>query len=396
MLHVYGASVVGAWHVKASVPCQDAHASWVSDDGALAAAVASDGLGSERFSDIGSKIASQAAVAYCRDHAVAGASPEEMLKVLRGAYQAASDAVCDKADEMEEPAGEFDETLVMALLDGDKLFWGQSGDSGLVAGMADGTYRLVTTQQRDEEGRVFPLCFDDHWEFGVLEGVSTVLLCTDGLLDGVFAPPILAANAGCPINRAMARMFLHPQPDDAEHLDEVERQLAAYLEACPPEVTDDDKTVVVIFGDEPPASQPDDYYAEPNWEEVRRRARKHLYAPSEPTPTASPEPRAGEGDPTGGAPTKGGEKNPGARKSPGAKNAGEKDSTAPRVICRMGGVVSSSLRDPATGLGRAAGATIEAGMLIGRGCAEAAGEVARAVERALAEREARPPAPPRA
>ena len=389
MLHVYGASVVGSWHVETGVPCQDAHASWVSDDGTLAVIAASDGLGSERFSDVGSRTASQAAVAYCREHAVAGAPPEETLRVLRGAYQAASDAVCDKADEMGEPVGEFDETLVLALLDGDRLFWGQSGDSGLAAGMADGTYQLVTTMQRDEEGRVFPLCFDDHWEFGMLEGVSTVLLCTDGMLDGVFAPPVLAAQTGCPLNRAAVHLFLHPHPGDAEHLDEVERQLTAYLEACPPEVTNDDKTVVVLFGDKPPARQSDDYYSEPDWEVIRRRAREALYAPSEPEPDYAPEPRTGEGDSAGDAPATSG-------KTGGEKNDDEKSAAVPRIICHIGRAVSGSLRNPAAGLGRAAGATIEAGMLVGRGCAEAAGEMARIVEKALVERDARPPVPPRA
>lgn len=383
MLHVYGASVVGPWHVKSGVPCQDAHAFWVSGDGCLAAAAASDGLGSERFSDIGSKTASEAAVAYCRDHATAGASPKETLKVLRGAYAAAYDAVCDKADEMGESAGEFDETLALALLDGDRLFWGHVGDSGIVAGMADGTYRLVTSMQRDDEGRVFPLCFDDHWQFGVLEGVSTVLLCTDGVLEGMIAPPVLAANSDCPLDRSKARMFLHPLPEDAGHLGEVRSQAATYLETYPAELIDDDKTVVVMFDDAHlPASQPDAYYAEPNWDELMRLRRERLYAPSAPEPSQ-------DGRPKGDS-----EKHAGSGEKNGGDASGSPDHGAVRTICHMSGAMSRSLRGSAPSLRRAALAAIGAGMAIGRGCVVMAGEVIRSLDGVREEGEGRRPAPP--
>lgn len=413
MLHAYGASVAGPWHAKAGIPCQDAHASWVADDVALAVAAASDGLGSESFSHVGSATAVEAAVAHCRDHATAGAAPEETLKVLRAAYGAAYAAVIDEADEMSESPGEFDSTLCLALLDGNRLFWGHSGDSGLVAGMEDGTYRLVTTMQRDEEGRVFPLCFDDHWEFGVLEGVSTVLLCTDGVLEGMIAPPILGANTDCPLDRSKAHMFLHPLEDDAEHLAEVERQAAAYLEAYPRELIDDDKTVVVLFDDAHlPASQPDAYYAEPDWEGVRARAYADLYAShrQEPTPQAAcadkPDGAAQQSPATG-------EKNPPSvdaapprpAPSPRPRPASPRPQVvsnacpnpdAARTICRMGSAVSSSVRSSSPALRRAAAATFEAGAAVGRGCVRAATEMARAVDEWLSTPDGTPPGPPSA
>ena len=323
MLHTYGASVVGPWHAEAGVPCQDSNASWVSEDGALAAAAVSDGLGSELHSDVGSEVASRVAVDYC-------------------------------AEEMGEPAGEFDATLSLVLLDGDRLFWGQSGDSGIVAGMTDGTYVLVTDKQRDGEGRVYPLCFDTCWDFGVLEGAATALLCTDGVLEGMIAPPILAANSDCPLD-----------------------------------LIDDDKTVVVVFDDERfPESQPEDYYAEPDYEAILERAYQNLYrsdrqkssgaarvdvaaepasleggAPVAPEGAGTPDPRA---DPDEGAPG---------------------ESPAVRTICRMGGTVAKSLRDSTPALKRAAGAALEAGAVIGRGCI-------RAIDEALDAAEGAAPPPP--
>lgn len=389
MLHTYGASVVGPWHAEAGVPCQDSNASWVSEDGTLAAAAVSDGLGSELHSDVGSEVASRVAVDYCAEHARPGADAQETIEVLRGAYRAAYLAVLDCAAEMGEPAGEFDATLSLVLLDGDRLFWGQSGDSGIVAGMTDGTYVLVTDKQRDGEGRVYPLCFDTCWDFGVLEGAATALLCTDGVLEGMIAPPVLAANSDCPIDRSKARMFLHPLADDAKHLDEVQRQVVAYLESYPRDLIDDDKTVVVVFDDERfPESQPEDYYAEPDYEAILERAYQNLYrgdrqrssraargdGAAEPASLERDAPVAPKG---AGA--------PGPRADPDEGAPGE--SPAVRTICRMGGTVAKSLRDSTPALKRAAGAALEAGAVIGRGCI-------RAIDEALDAAEGTAPTPP--
>lgn len=389
MLHTYGASVVGPWHAEAGVPCQDSNASWVSEDGTLAAAAVSDGLGSELHSDVGSEVASRVAVDYCAEHARPGADAQETIEVLRGAYRAAYLAVLDCAAEMGEPAGEFDATLSLVLLDGDRLFWGQSGDSGIVAGMTDGTYVLVTSKQRDGEGRVYPLCFDTCWDFGVLEGAATALLCTDGVLEGMIAPPVLAANSDCPIDRSKARMFLHPLADDAKHLDEVQRQVVAYLESYPRDLIDDDKTVVVVFDDERfPESQPEDYYAESDYEAILERAYQNLYrgdrqrssraargdGAAEPASLERDAPVAPEG---AGA--------PGPHADPDEGAPGE--SPAVRTICRMGGTVAKSLRDSTPALKRAAGAALEAGAVIGRGCI-------RAIDEALDAAEGTAPTPP--
>lgn len=392
MLHTYGASVTGPWHAEAGIPCQDSHACWVSKDGALAVGAASDGLGSELHSDVGSAVASRVAVDYCGEHARPGADAQETLKVLRGAYRAAYSAVLDRAAEMGESAGEFDATLSLVLLDGDRLFWGQSGDSGIVAGMADGTYALVTEMQRDEEGRVYPLCFDTHWEFGVLEGVATALLCTDGVLEGMIAPPILAANSDCPLDRAKAHMFLHPLADDAEHLDEVQRQATAYLESYPRELIDDDKTIVVVFDDERfPRNQPDGYYAEPDYETIREQAYRNLYgsipqkagaAPSTDVPTV-PSDGDGPADPEGASvPDPGPVPGPALASCPctAPVKSSSDEPPARRVICRMGGAVARSFRDSSPALRRAAGDLLEAGALIGRGCIRAIDEALDAAE----------------
>lgn len=270
MLSYYTVNQQGSLHIDRGVPCQDSYAVSRISDTAIVAAVA-DGLGSESCSDIGSEIASRVAVDYCHGHYLDCNGDEEVLSMIRAAYSTAYDAVLDKAFDMDEPAGEFDSTLCLAILDGDRLFWGQSGDSGLIAAMRDGSYAPITRMQRDDYGHVYPLCFDDRWEFGICDGVASLVLCTDGILENL-KPSILSHYWDNPIDTRLARMFLHPQPGDTENLQEVEQAANQYFENFPTERCNDDKTLIAIFDEEnPPGELPAPYYDGPDWDEIDRR-----------------------------------------------------------------------------------------------------------------------------
>lgn len=278
MLCAYGASVAGPRHLERGVPCQDSCVTWVSDDGTMAVAAVADGLGSERFSDEGSAVACETAVASICDWLASCGDDECSATTLRDAFATAWQAVCAHAQEQGQPIDEYDTTLCLAVFAGGRLLWGQSGDSGLVACHADGTYELVTSMQRTEDGLVYPLCYSDHWEFGCLEDVATVLLCTDGVLEGMIAPPVLAVHADSPIDREKASQFLHPQASFSACLPEVEKSLRAYLEAYPQDWVDDDKTVVVVFDDASlPERQDEAYYAAPDWDAIYARVNEALY-----------------------------------------------------------------------------------------------------------------------
>lgn len=278
MLCAYGVSVAGPRHLEKGIPCQDAHAFWVSDDGTMAIAAVADGLGSEFFSDEGSDVASRAVVTYLRDHFVPHGGEDDPFDVLRSSFAAAWEAVCSLAGERGQSIDEFDTTLCVAVLSRGTLWWGNSGDSGLVTCHIDGTYELATSMQRTEDGSVYPLCYDDRWEFGCLGNVATLLLCTDGVLEGMIAPPVLAVQTDSPIDREKASQFLHPQADFSACLAGVEESLRAYLEEYPREWVDDDKTVVVVFDDEAlPGRQGDQYYAPPDWHAVYERVNSALY-----------------------------------------------------------------------------------------------------------------------
>ena len=296
MLRHYEVNLPGPSHVRLGIPCQDSCAAAVRD-GAVIAAVA-DGLGSESRSDAGSRVAATTAVAYCERHLAACKGPDDEVAMLRSAYCAAYEAVLDEADRLGESPGQMDCTLCLAVFDGRGVSFGQSGDSGLVVAHGDGSYEVVTRMQRDGEGRVFPLCFDDRWEFGRREDVATVMLCTDGVLEDLVAPPILARHADNPVDARLARGFLHPALDGGG-VEALQADAERYLEAFPAALLDDDKTVVVAFDDERlPADMPPPYYEGPDWDAVCAKANALVRErPAEPGPSqAQPAPEESAAD----------------------------------------------------------------------------------------------------
>lgn len=201
---VAGVTKRGVAHRCYGTRCQDAHmirrvkqvAIW-KDGGKrdrllpgkeyVVAAVA-DGLGSEAHSDIGAHAAVNTAVStmceligtWCAtgDSALAISMP----RFLEQAMIKANNAVVKKATSMELPASEFDATLAIAVYDGEQLFYGSAGDSGVIA-KTDAGFELVTHPTRGEgEATTFPLYCREKWEIGSRHARG-FLLATDGLLE---------------------------------------------------------------------------------------------------------------------------------------------------------------------------------------------------------------------
>lgn len=294
MLRHYEVNLAGPGHRARGVPCQDSCAVEALPSAAVAAVA--DGLGSQALSDVGSQAAARAAVTYCRAHLGRCTSEDATLDVLREAYRAAYDAVLDEADRRGESAGQMDCTLCVALFAGGMVAWGQSGDSGLAVAHTDGSYELVTRMQRDDEGRVYPLCFDERWEFGICTDVASALLCTDGVLEDLVAPPALAKHTTQPIDTRVARGFLHPDVAAAGSIEALQAAAEAYLDELPADVLDDDKTAVVLFDDEHlPGEMPAPYYDGPDWDDICAKAHELIYA-SAGSATAEPASSANEAD----------------------------------------------------------------------------------------------------
>jgi hypothetical protein len=291
MIYGYGVTEQGAYHAKRGTPCQDAHHIIKLGDSLAVAAVA-DGLGSESHSDVASKIASYTSARHCALHIHPSQPVEKILQTIKQAFTAAQDTVEKQAKSKGHDVAQYDTTLTLAVLMGGTLYYGHSGDSGIIALTAEGRYERVTEQQRDEDGHVFPLFFRHKWLFDVYgKKVSSVLLATDGMYEPFF--PIFIKNEPVNIHISLARFFMDNRRirigERGE--DAVRDKVGEYIRAIPAAQVSDDKTVAVLINTAMEAAlQPDDYYREPDWaalkekwdEEWKRKAYPDLYRGSAP------------------------------------------------------------------------------------------------------------------
>lgn len=277
MILSYKASMAGPYHIDEGLCCQDAFAIERGSGAFIHAAVA-DGLGSELYSDIGSAVAAETAVHYCAQHIEEGMPFEAIRQTMKHAMVQACKAVFARAGQDGHDPDQYDTTLCMCAYDGQNLYYAQSGDSGLIVLQQDGHYRRVTTQQRDADGCVFPLCWgSEKWEFGLVEApVSAVMLMTDGVFEQL-CPPIMRKKEP-DINIPLARKFLDRFDCDPDALPELEGAACAYLENYSRDYLDDDKTIVVLINtDRPAAVLAEDYYAAPDWAALRAEAERALW-----------------------------------------------------------------------------------------------------------------------
>ena len=287
---VAGVTKRGVAHRCYGTRCQDAHmirrvkqvAIW-KDGGKrdrllpgkeyVVAAVA-DGLGSEAHSDIGAHAAVNTAVStmceligtWCAtgDSALAISMP----RFLEQAMIKANNAVVKKAASMELPANEFDATLAIAVYDGEQLFYGSAGDSGVIA-KTDAGFELVTHPTRGEgEATTFPLYCREKWEIGSRHARG-FLLATDGLLE-LLVPEFNNEN----LNEKAVHLFMGAghKPVDASGIDAaLEKRIESVVRHIQGgRYTYDDATVVVAV----------------DWDHVEPTC---VFKP-EPVPVSSPEP----------------------------------------------------------------------------------------------------------
>lgn len=274
MLHFYAVCQAGPAHREAGIPCQDSFYVLRREDGVIAAACA-DGVGSEKRADAASKLAARVSVERAAEMFSPEMTDSQTEEVLREAFAGADEAVRAAADAAGESVSQYGTTLCLAVMAGGKVWYGQAGDSGIVALLDTGEYEPVTIQQRDEAGRVFPLrTGPDRWVFGHRDGISAIALVTDGVWDEL-VPPLLR-HEPVTVHTALARTFLDRSERTDEEIKALEAAAGAFLERYPPSLLDDDKTIVVIYGDEPASCQPDEYYAEPDWPALRRQALERL------------------------------------------------------------------------------------------------------------------------
>jgi len=272
MIYCYGVTLPGTYHIKNGIVCQDAHSIEKCGDDLVIAAVA-DGLGSEIYSDVASKIAAALSAGYCKEHITQASSADEIIDVISISFAIAQRAIEEEALSNDHEISQYDTTLSLAVLINDTLYYGHSGDGGIVVLTADGRYVSVTEQQRDEEARVFPLFFEDMWVFSQFDDkVCSVFLATDGMYETLF--PYLIRNEPINIHVNLAQYFMDNRDLKIDETGEatVQARIEEFISNIPDEQVNDDKTVVVLVNTSAEFSpQPDEYYLQPDWAELKRK-----------------------------------------------------------------------------------------------------------------------------
>ena len=269
-IFTYSVNLAGPYHIEKGIPCQDAFCIDTLFDTDVIAAIA-DGLGSAKHSDIGAKLAAESAIAYLKSHLTKDMEPKDICIQLKEAFHLALMALETKSTSDNLPLSMYDTTLCVAYYNGKDLYFGQSGDSGLIALFQDGSYKQVTTKQQDDMGRVYPLRFGpDYWVFDSVTDVTAAMLATDGVLDHIFHP--LLAQEEIPLDVPLAQLFLEHHAITEEEAFDFVKDIYEFLENYPAEYINDDKTVVAMINKStPPDRMSDDYYQGPSWKNIYKK-----------------------------------------------------------------------------------------------------------------------------
>ena len=279
---VCGYSAVGKSHTDKNIPCQD-NCYYESNDNIVVAAIA-DGLSSSKHSDIASKIAVEFVVNKCLKNIAKQDSEDKIITTIRESFDGALFAIKKIAREAENDLNDYDTTLTVAVLIEEILYYGQIGDSGIVALLEDGRFERVTEAQNGEgigkDRPVYPLAAVSKWTFKKYDHkVKALFLATDGVLKNI-QHPLLEGQQYNLNHKYLAYIYtkLNLLKDDevAKECikDEVEK-------LTPEEVDYDDKTLVVVINKKCNLKpQSSDYYNFPTdelWKNIQKKYETELY-----------------------------------------------------------------------------------------------------------------------
>lgn len=199
----YCFSLLGVSHSDRNMPCQDSCG--ILKRGAWRLAAVADGVGSSLHSDEASRIAVETA---CK--VVNAAFPyegdENFLALIRIAMHSAENAIESHVVRNNGELRDYHTTLALALYNGESLYYGNAGDSGVVALDEYGKYHVLSSKQNNEYGDVHTLS-ERNFEIGMADFRPAAVMCmTDGLLDWV-VPYSLSSN-DFPVNVPRAGIFI--------------------------------------------------------------------------------------------------------------------------------------------------------------------------------------------
>lgn len=189
----YGFSIQGKSHQDRNTVCQDSN-KIIKLRGNWMLGMVADGVGSALRSDVGSKLAVELLGSFCKKNFSDQMTDQKLESLLLQGYKYAMKGIAQYAEKEKQPLEYFDTTLSVALYNGEKVIYGHAGDGGILVRLNNGKTIPLTERQKGTDGSsVVPLrAGEAFWVFGTYDGkVASVLLVTDGLLDGVFQPVLV-------------------------------------------------------------------------------------------------------------------------------------------------------------------------------------------------------------
>ena len=274
-----GASIRGESHKHKGVDCQDAN--YLTEKDGIAIAAVADGLGSSSHSDMAAQEATKFTVEYCAEKITKNLSEDGILSVIKQSFKDAQFHIERKARTLDYELDEVDTTLCLAVFFDGELYYGQAGDSGIIALREDGIFERVTQIDIDDDGYVEPLCREDKWIFEKYpHRVKSMLLVTDGIWKMLV--PNLLKDEKHPLNHLYLDFYLNNKKLENATQKQLDESLKEQITSIPPQnVYHDDKTMIILIDTEISVNRQDEeYYKWPDeekWNDLLKTYEAKLY-----------------------------------------------------------------------------------------------------------------------
>lgn len=182
---ITGTSVTGTSHEHEGTACQDAHARQHTDHATVLAVA--DGAGSATHGGTGALLATTAATSYLAGALGRRHTTKTIKRLLNDTVLHTRRAIEQHAIAHRRPVSDYDTTLLLAIIHGDRAGIIQIGDGAIITQDDDGTLHVLTTQQdREYVNEVTFLTCEDYEQalritVANAKRLRAVCLVTDGV-----------------------------------------------------------------------------------------------------------------------------------------------------------------------------------------------------------------------